>query len=424
MASRIRRRDASNVGLSNGLIIASQSVVVALTPWLFESGSDQSTFLVFWAVIFGLSGVLTGVSLEVTRTASRATRGGADLDSMTIPQFGPSLIRLGATLGLAAAALLAATAPFWGWRFFPTYSLPLAMLVAFGVFANATENAQAGVLAGVNRWSLYAQQMTVIGAVRIVAIPLAAILTQSVVVTALVTVLSFLTWLLVPALVPSARLTLGVKSDSPLPKTLSRVGASAGAMGLAAVLGVGFPALLSLGSSATELEMAAPLLLALTLTRAPLMIPLAAFQAMLVSHLAQWGAGARQALLRLSGYVIGIGALGSFAAWLAGPLVLAAIWGADFAVAGWVLACLVMGATGLALLTLTSAYCQASGQHRAFIAGWAAAVLTATITIWLPTTLELRAIIALFGGTAAGLVLQIAAIYRESSPISGARRAT
>jgi len=92
---------------------------------------------------------------------------------------------------------------------------------------------------------------------------------------------------------------------------------------------------------------AAPLLLAISLTRTPLLIPLNAYQGVAIAHfIAERGRGIA-VLLRPACAILAVGALGSAAAYLIGPFIMTAFFGPDYPVDRRLLAGLTLAAVCL-----------------------------------------------------------------------------
>src|SRR5690606_17724503 len=117
-----------------------------------------------------------------------------------------------------------------------------------------------------------------------------------------------------------------------------------------ALLVTGFPLLMSLTTDAAVYAGAAPLVVAVSMTRAPLLMPIAAFQSMVIAAFVERPARAGAALLRLTGAVVVLAAGGGLLAALAGPWAMGLVFGPGYENTPLVLAMLVVAACFLALL--------------------------------------------------------------------------
>lgn len=403
-AAVIGRADARRVAVGSAVAAVSSTLVVLAAPRLSQSVADNTIFLTFWSALFAGLGVLTGISVETTRAVSTATREPA---TATGPRVGVA----GTATGLVFAAVVAATAPWWGPAVFGEHAVTLALLVALGCAGCAVHASVTGALAGAGSWSVYSRLVGGESAARFVLVVAAGLAGASVVgrgagaAVAAFTAVGFL------VASRSARAAVQVRADVPTRRYVGRLLAAAVASGSSAVLVIGFPTLLAVTTSEAAYALAAPLLLALTLTRAPLMIPLNAFQGVAVTHFVQHRERGLQALLPIARVVVPVGVLGAGLAWLVGPALMELIAGDPaYRVPGLVLALLTLAATGLAMLTLTGAVCQALTRHGAFVGGWLAAVGVAVAVLLLPADLETRTTAALLVGPLAGIAVHLVAL--------------
>jgi hypothetical protein len=396
----ITKGSASQVTAAFGFAALCSAVVAAGTPWFLTNPADAEVFMVFWSALFTFSGVLTGLSLEITRTTAAVTKS----------SNGPKVALVASVIGLVLAALLAATSSWWGQLVFPAYSGHLALIIAFSVLCCATYHSLVGSLAGLQKWGLYAGLVAADSAARLALVIGTFLLTRSLLWAAAAAGIAFVVWLPFLIVSPTARSTLRTRADAPLRTVLTRFAASALATGSSAVLVIGFPALLSLTAPAAERGSLAPLILALTLTRAPLMIPLNAFQGVAVAHFTKNQSRGFKALWPILRVALLVGVSASIAAHFLGPWLLQLFWGSEYVVSGFVLSALTIGATGLAILTLTGAVCQSLTKHQSFVAGWLTAVVVALVVLMFNIPLELRAVTALVIGPILGIIVHAFAL--------------
>lgn len=405
-AAVIDRADARRVAIGSAVAAVSSTLVVLAAPRLSQSVADNTIFLTFWATLFAGLGVLTGISVETTRAVSAVTHG-----TGAARPVGPRVGVVGTATGLVFAGIVGVTAPWWGPVVFGEHAVLLALLVALGCAGCAVHASVTGALAGAGRWQVYARLVGGESTVRLVLVVAAGLAGASVVgrgAGAAIAAFTAVGFLLVSR---QSRAVVQVRADVPLRPYVRRLLAAAVASGASAVLVIGFPTLLAATTDAATYALAAPLLLALTLTRAPLMIPLNAFQGVAVTHFVQHRDRGLKALLPIARVVVPVGVVGALAAWLVGPPLMELIAGKpEYRVAGTVLALLTLAATGLAMLTLTGAVCQAMTRHGAFVAGWLTAVAVAVGLLLLPGDLEMRAAVALLAGPVAGIVVHLVAL--------------
>jgi O-antigen/teichoic acid export membrane protein len=176
---------------------------------------------------------------------------------------------------------------------------------------------------------------------------------------------------------------------------------------------MGFPVLLK----ATSGDLGAAggvVILAVTLTRAPLLVPLTAMQGNLIAHFVDQRTHRLRALVAPAALVAGLGLVGVIGAWLLGPWLVREAFGAQYRADGVLLAWLTAAGIAIALLTLTGAAAVAAALHRAYAVGWISATVASALLLLLPLNLETRTVIALLCGPMVGIAVHLAALARSS----------
>lgn len=405
----IQRRDAVRVAVAATASAASGLLVLALAARVLRPDEAATAFYTFWSAIFACFGILTGLSIETTRAVS------SSLAQPSTDTRRPRVLTVGLVLGGGLAVLLAGTSPLWSGRVFPTDAAILGLLVSIGVAGCAVHAVTVGSLGGVRAWGPYAGLIGLESAVRVVLVGVAAVLGATVRGFAWGVALATFTWLAFVVLSPRTRRAVATRADSSWRVLTRRIAAAGVATGASALLVVGFPTLLAVTTDPAEYSGAAPLLLALTLTRAPLMIPLNAYQGVAVAHFVGHRDRGLRALAPIARLVGAVGGLGVVLAYLVGPWLMRLV-EPSYHVPGEVLAGLVLAATLLALITLTGALCQALNLHRFFVAGWLVALVVALLVLLVPLGLPLapRAVLALTVGPTAGLAVHLLALRRRA----------
>jgi len=155
-------------------------------------------------------------------------------------------------------------------------------------------------------------------------------------------------------------------------------------------------------------------ILAVTLTRAPLLVPLTAMQGNLIAHFVDQRTERLRALMGPAVAVVGLGLAGVLVAGLFGPWLLRTAFGPEYRAGGALLALLTTAAVAIALLTLTGAAAVAAALHRAYSLGWVGATLASVLLLLLPLDLQTRTVVALLCGPLVGIAVHLAALARMS----------
>jgi len=229
-------------------------------------------------------------------------------------------------------------------------------------------------------------------------------------------------WILLALFLPGGRKAWVARADIDVKQFSMNLIWSFLSSASAAVLMMGFPNILK-ESEANQDDytkvVLGTLILAISITRSPIMIPLQAFQGVAVSAFLKQQHRPVAAFIKPAAAVLGIGAAGAGAAYLIGPLLFRLIYPPkpetqavyDHVITGAVLGILVFGSAMLALVTLSGNMVLAINRHRAYVAGWAVAAVVAIAAAFLvPLPLVGRALVALYAGPLSGFIVHVTAM--------------
>lgn len=403
-------RGTAGVGIAS-LVAAGAGYLVLLIAARTLTKAENADFLTFWSLLFFLFGTLGGLQSEVTRAVHESSVAGRQRAGAEPPR--PArVLALAGVVGLGLAAVTAASAPLWAPSVLTPAPLALTCLVVVGALAFAGHAGTAGSLAGSGRWTTFSGLVGAEATVRLVLVAVAAALGAGVVGLAAATAAAAGTWLVVSAAVPAVRAAVGRRTGAPLtamvrPTALAMLGAASNA-----ALVVGFTVLLRATTDDHVFDAAAPLILAIQLTRAPLLIPLGAYQGMAITYVLRHRGRGLAPLVRIAGAVVAVGVVAAGLAAAVGPWLMTTLFGPTYHVDGLVLFELTLAAAVLALLTLTGAAAIAVRAHGAFSLGWVAATVAAAGCLLLPASIETRAVLGLAVGPLIGVVVHAVAVRR------------
>ncbi|WP_309712150.1 hypothetical protein, partial [Pseudolysinimonas sp.] len=297
-----------------------------------------------------------------------------------------------------------ATAPLWT---IVAGGHPLTVAaVVVGAGAYCVVAVTSGALYGVRAWLPIAALILVDGLLRLGGVLVALALPEPARALEVAVVLPFPLALAIVLPIAAHRLR-GVRADVAVPRLARNTALAVFAAGASAVLISGFPALVSAATPGVPTAALAPLLLALMITRAPIVIPAMAMQSLLIVRFR--GAGERPVLLAVAFVGAATAVLAVLAA-LVGPALILAAFGSDYAVGAWLLAALV-GSSGLiAAVIVGGAGLLAASRHSVYVAGWGVAVAITVAALLLPLPTEPRIVAAALAGPAAGLLVQLGAL--------------
>ncbi|WP_435172572.1 polysaccharide biosynthesis protein [Gordonia hongkongensis] len=391
------------------IVAAASGYVVLLLAARHLGAVGYGVFAVFWAAYGLVTGAQNGQLQETTRAVRTAASEG-------LARSRPLLVNAG--IGLGLAVLVVATSPVWSSRVFTADRGLSVLLLAVGVASFAVYAHLCGALSGRLDWSSFAVLLSVDALIRLAGAGVAVAAGWGVTAFLVVTVVGSVSWCLLLVVSASARRAIGVAGDVAPRRLTGNTLTAMAAAAASAVLVMGFPVLINLttdlrgGPDADDVRTIGALILAVTLTRAPLLVPLNSFQGVLISRFVDRRDHRLAALGAPLGIVAAVGGVGVTAAWLVGPWLLRSVFGADFDLDGVVVAMLTLGATCLALLTVTGAAAIAAGAHRWYAAGWWVSTLVAIAMLLLPLDVATRTCVALVVGPLVGLGVHLVGVLR------------
>ena len=423
--------------LGSSLLAAVSTLVVTMIAQRALNGSELTEFLLFWAALFTVTGIITGIQPEITRAvgtartravadralADGAPSGGAVSAEGSAPQ-GARVVTVTAALGAIAGALVLVSSPLWAGHQIPHSAAVGVTVMAVGVFLYALQATMSGVTAGEDRWYLFAAVGGLESAGRLILMLAAALMIPSLAGLEVATVVPMGLWLILAFVTVSGRRLWVARADVPAGRLITNILWSFLSSAAAAVLMMGFPNVLKAsGAAESEPVVLGTLILAISITRSPIMIPLQAFQGVAVSAFLKQRHRPVAAFIKPAAAVVAVGAVGALAAYLVGPLLFRLIYppaaGAESAyeaaASGITLGALVFASALLALMTLSGNMALAVNQHRIYLAGWVvAAAVTLSLAFLIPAPLVPRAIVALAVGPVCGFVVHMVGVALAS----------
>ncbi|WP_368498930.1 hypothetical protein [Herbiconiux sp. A18JL235] len=405
----IGRRSFIGVGAASLVSAGVGFAVLLIAPRVLPSEVDVTDFLAFWSFLFLWFGILGGLSAESTRAVHDSDR----RTEAAHERREPRMLAVGLGVGIALGVVLSVSSLWWAPQVLgPDYAwLALPLSASIALFSGHA--VIVGVLGGRLQWATFARLVIGDSLLRLALIVGAALVAATVAGLAVAASVASVTWLIGLAFSPTLRRAAAARSDVPLVPFLRRIGHACLASGSSAVLVVGFPVILRLTSSEAAYEAAAGLLIAVTFTRAPLLIPLNAYQGVAIAHFLNNRHLGFRALLPIARLIGLIAVVGAVLGGLLGPLLLGWYYGPGYVVDGWVVAGLVVAAAAMAMLTVTGALCLALDRHSAYSAGWLAATALAVVVLLLPLDTGVRSVLALLLGPLLGLGIHALALRRS-----------
>ncbi len=407
-------RNAGSVGMASVVAAGAGYLILFATARLL-SLEMNTVFLTYWSLLFLVFGILGGVQNEVTRSVRSASLKPEASDGGPVL---PSAILVGACV----AALVLVLLP-WSSALLPSYGRLGLCFVAFGAVLFSAHCGTNGVLAGQGEWAEFSKLTAAEALLRLLLVVVAVFGFSrmagapelQLIAAEGASALGAGAWILMSFVSPRIRAATRARGDRGAVAMICAMGVTIVGNGGSSILLVGFPLLLSLTTNQDDFAMAAPLILAISLTRAPLMMPLNAFQGMVITHFVESPELGRRALKKVLAGICGIAFLGAVAAWLVGPWLMTVVGGPDYRLAGLLLALLVLDAGLVSALTIASSLVLAIHSNAGYSLSWALAAGACVAVLLIPQSLEWRTVMALFIGPAVGLCFALWVVFKRKS---------
>jgi len=316
-------------------------------------------------------------------------------------------LRLSVVLGLIAAGVVLASSPLWAPVLLPEgeRALGVALLTVASALA-AVQCAFCGALSGSQNWGRFAMVVSGEAAVRVAISGACVVLGASVAGFLYATVAGVVMTPLMLLVSRRSRAMLHVRADVGTRAFVFRTLQAMLAASAAAVLVVGFPVLIKATLPGTDPVVISNLLLAVTLTRAPILMPITSFQNAIVVYFVDRTAKGRSVVLLPVAIVLGVAAIGAALAYLVGEPIIH-LMGPGFAVGGPVLAALTFAAGFTGGLFITGAAVLARERHGLYVAGWWTASASAVLFLLFADGAAEATVLALSVGPAVGMLVHV-----------------
>lgn len=405
------RSSVARVGVATALTAICGYLILYLAARDLDP-AGFSVFAVFWGAFGLVSGAAFGLLQQSTREIRTAQHTPRDRQPITRP------LRVAAVVGVVTAVVLIGSAALWSSHVFAESRSLSVLLLSAGLAGFCVHATLLGMLAGDNRWTQYGVLMVTDAVLRVAVAVATVVVGWGLVGFLWATVAGAISWLLLLLVSPTTRAAAHLVARESTGSFLRGAAHAIAAAGASAILVMGFPVLLK----ATSGDLGASggvVILAVTLTRAPLLVPLTAMQGNLIAHFVDQRRHRLRALVGPMALVGALGALGVLLAGTAGPWLLRVGFGEGYAADGALLAWLTAGAVAIAALTVTGAATVAAALHRAYSVGWVSATVAAAVLLSLPLPLETRTVVALLCGPLVGIGVHLAALRRAPHTLPG-----
>ncbi|WIM67977.1 hypothetical protein QP027_00825 [Corynebacterium breve] len=383
-------------------------IVLWIAQWPLDTETELRYFQAYWGLFFASTGLVDGITQETTRAVA-GSRESNQRRNANPWKLGGAVAAIVAGVALALGFLLMA-------QVVPTSPQFASLLLAFGLMSYVFQAVLSGILSGAQLWNQYAGLVALDSGIRLALVIVAWYLGWGLEAFLLITVIGALSWIAILGLSPTARTSIRTALDVNQGAFARRVVSAMLASGSTAALITGYPTFLNAAfphEDPTTLVTIAGIANAVTLTRAPILVPLQRFQSALVVRFVESKDHIYIAVARPVAAVLGIGALGFVAAWLLGPWILRIAFKEELFVPGLILGLLTFASALAGSLMVTGTAVLALEQHTWYVAGWILASVVAYSTLFLSSLGLVPAVCtSLIVGPLAGAVVHLVALGR------------
>ena len=361
-------------------------LVQVLVPLWIDDPSQYVQFGVFWSITFLCVSMISGMQQEVTRAVSLrhptpASKPGESLIANTYNDSTARLVKAGLVLALGVLGLSAMVGVFGSETVFTGDPWALAAALAVALLGYVVVALLSGVFYGLEHYGAAAMTTGVDAVFRLVTVLIPGALGLGLVAVSFGVGIPFALTALVMWFFVARRLRDGFTVDVGTGRLL-RNGLQTMLAALATgVLMSGLPAVLSASALRTDVELLASIVLALSLTRAPLVVPVLALQSYLVVQYQRHAERAGSRALVVAVFVVLATGLLAGAAAVVGPWVLKLVYAPDLVLSGELLALVVISGGSTAVLASIAPLLLARGLHTHYLLSWIISVVATVVSL-------------------------------------------
>ncbi|GAA5148620.1 hypothetical protein GCM10025768_10550 [Microbacterium pseudoresistens] len=389
--------------------------VVQLLAPAFLSNSSYVSFSVTWSAVYLCVATMSGVQQEV----SRAARPSTDHPPNTVLRrftVGASIVVVGASIVLGLV-LGATTVPINGFA--------LALVLGIGLIGYLMTAVLGGVFYGLHLWRDAALLTVTDAALRVLLLGAALVLGLPPIWLACGIAFPFGLAFLLLWIVTRRRVVGRFALDVSLPALSRNIMSTVGAAACTGAMISGLPLIIGITAAQEPATSLGAIMLAITLSRAPIVVPVLALQSFLISAVFRDRKHdpSRRVLGVLGLAILVILALAALAA-AAGPWLISVLSAGKYTIDAVTMAIILVSAGLVALLSITGAALVARRQHSRNILGWAIAAALTVVGLLMPWDFALRVNVALTVPALLGLIVHVAGLlHRSVGGVPGSRNA-
>lgn len=410
MASAETARGGFRVVLLATVFAGAAGYAIQLIAPTGLDSDDYVAFTVFWSAMYLGGSAISGVQQEVSRAVRPGDGGGGRI----LVHFGVVAAAIAAVAAIIVSFMLGGAIPAA-----PHASIAVALVVGFAGYL--ATSILTGVSYGLHLWRAVATAVVLDALLRVVLLLVGFSLGWDTGVLAFLIAVPFgfaaaVVWAVFRRSF-LGRITLDIDPR----RFWVHVGSAVTAAAASGVMISGMPMLIGVTSASIPAAETGAVLLALTVTRAPIVVPVIAFQSFLIATVFRSGAAGPQRLLRIVGLILAGGVFLALAGWFVGPWIVGLLSSGRYELTPFQAAVIVFSAALVAAMCVTGPALISLRLHNANTLGWIAASALTVLALWMMQD-EARIPLALLVAPVVGLAIHVVAIFRvRPAPLEASR---
>lgn len=381
-------------------------VIQLLAPVLLKEQASYVTFSVLWSTVYLCVSAMSGVQQEVARAAHPSTTHAPNtvLRSFTIVAAVVIVI-----VGLVLGFLLASSV-------LPESALALATALCIALAGYLLVTVLSGVMYGLSLWRAVAILTVLDAVIRAVLLTIAFALQMPSAVIAFGIAFPFgltaaIVWIRV-----RKRVVGSFALDVTFPTLAKNVTSTVSAAICMGAMISGLPLLIGLTGRTEDPSVVGAVILAITLSRAPIVVPVIALQSFLISAVFRDrsridGRAVARLLPSAGGAIAVLAVLAAFV----GPTIIDLVSAGKFQIDSPMMATIVVSAGLVAMMCISGPALVALRLHIGNLAGWACAAVLTVICLLVPLELHAKVGTALIFPVVVGFAVHFVALLSRSS---------
>lgn len=398
-----RRRGLLLILLATAVAGVCGYAIQLLAPALLHDPESYITFSVFWSLLYLFVGAIGGVQQEITRAVRpRDDRAPSSTLRIFAGAAAVAVVLVSVVVGIVLAPTTLASNP-----------VSLTLWFGVGLLGYLGVAILSGVLYGLSLWGTIAMLTIVDAIVRAVLVAGGLLLAAPAPLLAAGIVTPFVTALIVVGFSARRRIAGRFALDVGVRRLSANALGTVIAAAATGVLVTGLPLLLRMSLPDAPVATLASLIAVITITRAPLIVPLMALQSYLIVDFRSAGADIWRRLTRYTALMLVTTAVACVLAWFAGPWVISVVSAGKYVVDGVTVTFIVASAGLVGLLCITGSALLSERRHTVFVGGWVVAATSTVLALQIPLDTVPRTLTALVAGPVAGLVVHLSGVRRR-----------